>query len=238
MSLFRLFKILRKLSRWQEDDLRRLEKLIRAKKEGKPAPAPSPAEPVPVPSAPPMEVKEERVLLCIGPEAVFHSEARVENLRGDRGAITVGPHTHVRGELLLFPYGGTLRMGSHGYVGVNSRIWSGDQVVIGDNVLISHDVFITSTNGHELDARERALGYRRMLREGHSADKGSILTAPVTIGDDVWINPQSVILPGVSIGRGSVIGCGSVVTRSIPAGVLAAGNPARVIRELTPLPGG
>lgn len=56
---------------------------------------------------------------------------------------------------------------------------------------------------------------------------------PVTIGDDVWVGGGAIILPGVTIGSRSVIGAGSVVTRDVPAGVFAAGNPCRVIREIT-----
>src|SRR3954464_4863665 len=56
---------------------------------------------------------------------------------------------------------------------------------------------------------------------------------PVTIGDDVWVGGGAIVLPGVTIGSRSVIGAGSVVTRDVPEGVLAAGNPCRVIREIT-----
>jgi maltose O-acetyltransferase len=56
---------------------------------------------------------------------------------------------------------------------------------------------------------------------------------PVEIGSDVWIGGGAIILPGVTIGSGAVVGAGSVVTREIPAGVFAAGNPCRVIREIT-----
>ena len=56
---------------------------------------------------------------------------------------------------------------------------------------------------------------------------------PVDIGADVWVGGGAIILPGVSIGAGAVIGAGSVVTRNVPAGVFAAGNPCRVIREIT-----
>jgi maltose O-acetyltransferase len=56
---------------------------------------------------------------------------------------------------------------------------------------------------------------------------------PVEIGSDVWIGGGAIILPGVRIGSGAVVGAGSVVTREIPAGVFAAGNPCRVIREIT-----
>ena len=56
---------------------------------------------------------------------------------------------------------------------------------------------------------------------------------PVTVGDNVWIGGNVVINPGVAIGNNVVIGSGSVVTRSIPDNVIAAGNPCRVIREIT-----
>ena len=57
---------------------------------------------------------------------------------------------------------------------------------------------------------------------------------PITIGNDVWIGGSAVICPGVTIGDNTVIGAGSVVTKDIPSGVVAAGNPCRVIREITP----
>ena len=57
---------------------------------------------------------------------------------------------------------------------------------------------------------------------------------PITIGDDVWIGGMVCVMPGVTIGAGTVIGAGSVVVNDIPEGVLAAGNPCRVIRKITP----
>lgn len=71
---------------------------------------------------------------------------------------------------------------------------------------------------HPLDAARRNAGLERAL--------------PITVEDDVWIGAQACILPGVTIGRGSVIGAGSVVTRDVPPGVVAAGNPCRVLRKI------
>jgi acetyltransferase-like isoleucine patch superfamily enzyme len=67
------------------------------------------------------------------------------------------------------------------------------------------------------------------LARGHN---GPGKTAPVVIEDDVLVGAGSIILKGVRIGRHSVVGAGSVVTRSVPASVLVAGNPARLVREL------
>jgi maltose O-acetyltransferase len=58
------------------------------------------------------------------------------------------------------------------------------------------------------------------------------LARPVTIGSNVWIGAAAIVCPGVSVGDDSIIGAGSVVTRDVPAGVVAAGVPARVVREL------
>jgi acetyltransferase-like isoleucine patch superfamily enzyme len=138
----------------------------------------------------------------------------------------------VRAELLVFRFGGQLTIGDHCYVGENSRVWAGERLMIGNHVLISHDVFITDCNAHELDAAERAEGFQKLIRQGHSSEQGSILTSPVSIGDYAWINPRCTVLPGVTIGTGAIIGAGSVVTQDIPPFVLAAGSPARVIREL------
>jgi galactoside O-acetyltransferase len=62
---------------------------------------------------------------------------------------------------------------------------------------------------------------------------GTQFSFPVTIGDDVWIGANVVVLPGVAIGKNSIIGAGSVVTKDIPENVVAAGNPWRVLREIS-----
>ena len=212
MKLIRLFNLIRRLSAWDDDQWDHLEKLLKESKADEKVKAP------------------ER--LCRAEGAVFYPESRISNLADDSSKINVGEGGHIRGELLVFRFGGALKMGRHCYLGENSRVWAGEQVSIGDNVLISHDVFITDCNAHELDPEERAAGFRRIVELGHPNEQGNVMTAPVRIEDNVWINPQSVILPGVTIGRGAVIGCGSIVTQSIPPLAFAAGNPARVIRTI------
>lgn len=161
----------------------------------------------------------------------FGAQARVHNPKGaDR--IVVGARTLVDGELLVHDYGGRIQLGEACYVGVGSRVWSGEELRIGDHVFIAHNVTITDTNAHQLDASERAAHYQRTVVEGRPFEKGSIETAPVVIGDHAWINFNVAILKGVTIGEGAVIGAGSVVTKDVPPYVLCAGNPARVIRVL------
>ncbi len=104
-------------------------------------------------------------------------------------------------------------------VGDRTQIHAGERVEIGAGTLISWDCVI-------------------MDRDYHHPDGGAERTAPVRIGRNVWIGCRSIILKGVTIGDGAVIGAGAVVTRDVPAGMLAVGNPARVIRPVGGYHGG
>ena len=163
----------------------------------------------------------------------FGPTARVIN-PGAPARITVGANTLVDGELLVHDYGGTIAIGESSYVGAGTRVWSGDALRIGDHVFIAHNVTITDTNAHQVDAEERAEHYQRTVVEARPFEKGSIETALVMIGSHAWINFNVAILKGVTIGEGAIIGAGSVVTKDVPPYVLCAGNPARVIRPLRP----
>ena len=105
-------------------------------------------------------------------------------------------------------------------VGMSStRIWVHDSVVVGDNVKIGACVLITDTDAHPMDYMAR-----RTSNEGTKS-------APSVIEDDVWVGAHSIILKGVTIGARSIIGAGSVVTKSIPADCVAAGNPCMLIKS-------
>lgn len=97
-------------------------------------------------------------------------------------------------------------------------------VTIGDRCLIASDVVILDDDGHPVDWRERH-NYWPELPEDR-------LGAPIVIEDNVWIGTRAIILKGVHIGTGAVIAAGAVVTHSVPPATVAAGVPARAIREL------
>jgi acetyltransferase-like isoleucine patch superfamily enzyme len=163
-------------------------------------------------------------------DAIFHPEARVENLGGDKSKIVVGKGTHVRGTLLVFNYGGKITIGENGYIGEGTRIWSGDSVTIEDNVLISHDVNIVDTNSHELASVERNERYHDLIQNGHWETRGNVLTAPILIKKHAWISFSSIILKGVTIGEGAIVAAGSVVTKDVPDFAVVGGNPAQILR--------
>lgn len=115
--------------------------------------------------------------------------------------------------------GASLKIGNN--VGMSStRMWVHDSVTIGNNVKIGACVLITDTDAHPLDYLAR-----RSSNEGTKS-------APIVIEDDVWVGAHSIILKGVTIGARSIIGAGSVVTKSIPADCVAAGNPCKVIKSI------
>ncbi len=114
-------------------------------------------------------------------------------------------------------YGFNIEIGNDFYANVNLVILDGAKVTIGNNVFIAPNVGIY-TAGHPLDHQRRNAGLEYAL--------------PITIGNNVWIGGGVSIMPGVTIGDGAVIGSGAVVTRDIAPNVVAAGNPARVIREI------
>lgn len=94
------------------------------------------------------------------------------------------------------------------------------RIVIGDNTLIGGNVLVTDSDWHQTDYRDRL------------ANKGAVKSADVIIGKNVFIGTRSIILKGVTIGDNSIIGAGSVVTGDVPANVIAAGNPCKVIKSL------
>ena len=107
-------------------------------------------------------------------------------------------------------------LGDNSGIGVNAHLYG--KVVIGDNVMMAPECLIYVRN-HCFERTDIP-----MCMQGSSEERA------VTIHSDVWIGGRVIILPGVSIGEGAVVGAGSVVTKSIPAGEIWGGNPAKFIR--------
>lgn len=115
-------------------------------------------------------------------------------------------------------YGFNISIGENFYTNHNVTILDGAKVTFGNNVFIAPNC-VFSTAGHAIDSEQRIQRLEIAL--------------PITIGDNVWIGANVSVLPGVTIGSNTIIGAGSVVNKNIPDGVIAVGNPCKVIRKIT-----
>lgn len=155
------------------------------------------------------------------PETDTHRNALAQELFG-----AVGEGTYITGPIQI-DYGTFTTFGKRCFVNFNFTVLDTCPVTIGDDVFFGPNCSLL-TPLHPLLPSER-----RMRQRADGSYYDLEYGAPITVGDGCWIASDVKILPGVTIGAGTVIGAGSVVTHDIPAGVLAAGNPCRVLRELT-----
>jgi acetyltransferase-like isoleucine patch superfamily enzyme len=134
-----------------------------------------------------------------------------------RRLMTMGPGTRMAPNTSI-RNGERISIGARGHIGERCYLWAGDghgRIDIGDNVLLAPEVFITASN------YRRCSGIPMEVQPKDERD--------VRIGSDVWLGARVVVVAGVTIGDGCVVGAGAVVTRSLPAGSIAAGVPARVV---------
>jgi maltose O-acetyltransferase len=133
---------------------------------------------------------------------------------------SVGENVRIRAPFHC-DFGQQISIGDRTFVNFGAVFLDAAPITVGADVQIGPNVQLL-TPTHELDTERRRAGWERAL--------------PVTIGDNVWLGGGAIVCPGVTIGADTVVGAGSVVTKDLPAGVLAVGNPARVIRTLEPKP--
>jgi maltose O-acetyltransferase len=166
------------------------------------------------------------------PELVAESARARELLARFNGApaATAGPQRRILEELLgglgagseirppfVCDYGYQIRIGARTFANFGLVALDVASITIGDDVQIGPNVQLL-TPTHPVDA-----GLRRAKWEA---------AEPITIGSNVWLGGGVIVLPGVSIGENTVVGAGAVVTRDLPAGVVAMGNPARITRSV------
>lgn len=148
----------------------------------------------------------------LAPDAVEEQEQLIKKILGKTGR-----HVHIEAPFHC-DYGYNIEVGENFFANYNLTVLDVGLVRIGNNAQIAPNVSIY-TAGHPVHPESRNSGYEYGIA--------------ITIGDNVWIGGNAVIMPGVTIGDNVVIGAGSIVTKDLPSNVIAAGNPCRVIREIT-----
>lgn len=127
--------------------------------------------------------------------------------------------------------GAEIQIGNRTFIG-NGALVAARSIVIGSDVLISWGVTIVDHQSHSIEFVERAKDVTEWLHG--RKDWTHVKVSPVRIGDKVWIGFGASVLPGVTIGEGAVVGACAVVTKDVEPWTVVAGNPARVIRTLSP----
>lgn len=161
---------------------------------------------------------------------------------------SLGPHPYIVKPWYIELFGGPISIGSHvTLLGCSDKktrltVWSEekeiDGIVIGDHVLLSPGVRISAANSIRIGDSCMLASHSYVTdSDWHGIYDRSLPPAEksaVVLEDNVWIGDSAIVCKGVTIGKNSIIGAGSVVTSDIPPNVIAAGNPAKVVRELDP----
>ena len=168
-------------------------------------------------------LRTRRLLVQLNATDYADTERRQDLLRQIFGAMGEGVHVDID---FHCEYGKHIFIGDKVIINMNCTFVDNNRIDIGSNVLIASNVQIYTAT-HSTNVHERMV---ENWSEGQEICRTYAL--PVRIEDGAWIGGGAIILPGVTIGRNSVIGAGSVVTRSIPDNCVAVGNPCRVIKRI------
>ncbi len=175
---------------------------------------------------------ENKMRSCIvGEDSILFTECIISNMSNDRTNIVIHNGVRCRGILIVYPYSGKIEIGDDCYIGDGTRILSEKQITIGSRVLIAHNVDIHDCNDHPVNSEQRHKHYRDILKKGFLPEY-DLSGKPITIEDDVWIGFGACVMKGVTIGKGSIVAAHAVVTKDVPADVVVAGNPARIVKRL------
>jgi acetyltransferase-like isoleucine patch superfamily enzyme len=150
-----------------------------------------------------------------GKHAVIHLSARMDTPPYRK--FWLGDYSVIESFACINNAVGDVIIGDHTRVGLHNTIIG--PVTIGNHVNLAQGITVTALNHNFSDP-------------GKKIDEQGISTTPVTIGDDVWIGANAVVLPGVKIGNHSVVAAGAVVTKDVPPHSLVAGVPANIIKQI------
>lgn len=175
--------------------------------------------------------KIQQKYCVVGNHTKFYQQSKIVNMSNKKDNILIGGGTHIRGELLVYPYRGKIQIGDDCYVGEGTRIWSEKRISIGDRVLIAHNVDIHDSNDHPVEKKARHNHFLSIIKNGFPKNF-DLNGQEICIKDDVWIGFGACIMKGVTIGKGAVIAAHAVVTRDVPPSVIVGGNPAQIIKKM------
>lgn len=177
-----------------------------------------------------LRVRQIKRITTIPKNCIIDHNTSIRLIFGSTGSdIQIGDNTIIRG-CLVSCNGGKIKFDEYSQIGINSKIYCIDSVVIGEGTCIANDVRICDNNNHPIHPEDRII----MQRTAPGSKERSWLyseKAPIVIGKNCWIGEFSRICKGVRIGDNSIVAANSVVTKDVPSNSIVAGNPARVVKE-------
>lgn len=175
---------------------------------------------------------------------IFHSGILSKSFRvhffckESQANLVIDKNCILKNEFIFEGNSGYIRVGKNTFINKDTKIISINEIIIGDNVTISYGCVIYDHDSHSIDYQERRKDILKIIEANDTNNDiqnknwNSVKTSKVRIGDDAWLGFRVTILKGVTIGNGAIVAANSVVTKDIPPWTIAAGNPARVVKEI------
>ena len=161
----------------------------------------------------------------------FDSTSLCLNTTNNKCKIKIGDNCLIRC-VMKVDGEGSIVVGDNTYIGGQTVVGAVERIEIGNNVIISTEVHIYDNNNHPTSPMKR----EKMSRSGDYFGRlwqwAESEHRPIKIGDNVWIGERATILKGVTIGKGSIVACGAVVTHDVPPYSVFGGNPAKIVKNL------
>ncbi|MFZ2631279.1 MAG: acyltransferase [Desulfosalsimonadaceae bacterium] len=152
--------------------------------------------------------------------------------RGKNSHIRIGGNCLIQGMIVTETDDSRISIGNNIFIGGSSLIDCVVSVEIGDDVLISYGCLLADSDNHSIRCSVRKKDLKDW-RADQKHDWATTVSRPIIISRGAWVGAKVIILKGVTIGEGAIVGAGSVVTRDVPPWTIVAGNPAKIIRQLS-----
>jgi acetyltransferase-like isoleucine patch superfamily enzyme len=155
-------------------------------------------------------------------------------------ALVIGARCILRNQFIFESDRGKITVGDGVFINTGTMVISRSSVEIGNNVTIAWGCVIYDHDSHSISCMDRVADQNQQwfdLPSGNLVshkDWSNVATAPIKVCDHAWLGFDVVILKGVTVGEGAILGARAVVTKDVPAWTIAAGNPARVVKEIPP----
>ena len=150
--------------------------------------------------------------------------------RDKSSVINIGKNSLINGRLVTESKNSKIELGDNVFVGGHTIFDCLQEIKVSDNVLISYECILSDHDSHSVETKKREMDLYRFQNKKMNWDQVS--SKPIFIKKNAWIGMRSIILKGVTVGEGSIVAAGSVVTKDVPDYNLVAGNPAVIKKKL------